>query len=105
MVDKGEPVELQNVLDMGGKVMDKVEDAETDHKLDLLTQVLMDQEEHLELVRFAIVRDDQMHLVTSIVPVVQIHKRRRKLDRLDQVMNDNLDHYLNMHPCRMMEVN
>jgi len=104
MVDRVEPVELRNVLDMVGKVMDTVEDVENDYKVDLLLLVSMDQVKHLELVLSAIVRDDQMHLVMSIVLVVQIHKYRRKWDRLDQVMNDNLDHYLNMHPFRKEQV-
>jgi hypothetical protein len=48
-------------------------------------------------VLFAIVQDDQMHWVENIVLVVPIHKYPKKVDRLDQVMNDKLDHYLNMH--------
>jgi diaminopimelate decarboxylase len=62
--------------------------------------VLMDQVEQLKLVLFAIVQDDQMHLVTNIVLVVQIHKYPKKVDILDQVMNDMLDHCLNMHQYR-----
>ena len=104
MVDRVEPAELRNVFDMVGKVMDTVEDVENDYKLDLLLLVSMDQVKHLEIVLSAIARDDQMHLVMNIVLVVQIHKCRRKWDRLDQVMNGNLDHYLNMHPFRKDQV-
>jgi hypothetical protein len=62
--------------------------------------VLMDQVEQLKLVLFAIVQDDQMHLVENIVLVVPIHKYPKKVDRLDQVMNDMLDHCLNMDQFR-----
>jgi hypothetical protein len=101
MVDKEEQVELHNVLDMVEKVKDKVKDVKNGYTLDLLMMVLMDQVKKLKFALFAIVQDDQMHLVENIVLVVPIHKYPKKVDRLDQVMNDKLDHYHN-HPVIMI---
>jgi len=95
---------LHIVLDMVEKVMDKVKDVKNEYKLDLLMLVLMDQVQQLKLVLFAIVRDDQMNLVKNIELVVQHHKYPKKVDIVDQVMNNKLDHYLNMHHYRKQQV-
>lgn len=104
MVDKEELMVLHIVLDMVEKVMDKVKDVKNEYKLDLLMLVLMDQVQQLKLVLFAIVRDDQMNLVKNIELVVQHHKYPKKVDIVDQVMNNKLDHYLNMHHYRKQQV-
>jgi hypothetical protein len=55
-------------------------------------------------VLFAIVQDDQMNSVKNIGLVVQHHKYPKKADIVDQVMNNNLGHYLNMHHHRKQPV-
>jgi hypothetical protein len=55
-------------------------------------------------VLFAIVQYDQMNSVKNIELVVQHHKYPKKVDIVDQVMNNNLDHYLNMHHHRKQQV-
>jgi hypothetical protein len=55
-------------------------------------------------VLFAIVQDDQMNLVKNIELVVQHHKYPKKVDIVNPVMNNNLDHCLNMHQSRKQQV-
>lgn len=93
MVDKEEVVVLHIVLDMVEKVMDKVKDVMNEYKLDLLMLVLLDQVQQLKLVLFANVPYDQMNLVKHNELVVQHHKYPKKVDIVDQLMANNLDHY------------
>jgi hypothetical protein len=44
-------------------------------------------------VLFAIVQYDQMHLVKNIELVVQHHKYPKKVDIVNLIMDNNLDHY------------
>jgi len=92
MIDKEEQVELHIVLDMVEKVMDKVKAVKNEYKQDLLMLVLLDQVQPLKLVLFANVQYDQMHLVKNIELVVQPRKYPKKVDIVDQVMNNNMDH-------------
>jgi hypothetical protein len=102
MVDKEEPVELHIVLDMVEKVMDRVKDVKNEHKLDSLMLVLLDQVYQLKFVLFAIVQNDQMHLVMNI-ELVQHHKYPRKVDIVDQIMDSSLDHCSNIDHSRKQE--
>jgi len=69
MIDKEEQVEVDAVLDMVEKVLDRVKDVMNEYKLDLSMKPL----KYLKPVILAIVHDDQMHLVMNIVLVVQHH--------------------------------
>jgi hypothetical protein len=104
MIDKEELVELHIVLDMVEKVLDKVKDVKNEYKLVLLMLLLLDQVDCLKLVLFAIVQYDQMHLVKNIELVVQHHRYPKKVDIADLIMDNNLDHYLNMDHFRKQQV-
>jgi hypothetical protein len=104
MVDMEELVDLHVVMNMVEKVMDKVKDVMNEYKLDLLMMVLLNQVYYLKFVLFAIVRHDQIDLVKNIELVEQHHIYPKKVDIVDQVMNNNLDHYLNMDHYRKKQL-
>ena len=84
MIDKEEPLEVHVGLDMVGKALDTLKDVRNERKLDLLMNSL----KMLKSVRFANVHDDQMHLVKHIELAVQHHMYPKKLDIVNQLMNN-----------------
>jgi hypothetical protein len=97
MIDMEEQAEVHVVFDMVEKALDIIKDVMNEYKLDLL----MSQLKHLKLVLLAIVHDDQMDSVKNNELVVQHHMYPKKLDIVDQLMNNMMDHCLTLDHYRM----
>jgi hypothetical protein len=97
MIDMEEQVEVHFLFDMVEKELDIIKDVMNEYKLDLL----MSQLKHLKLVLLASVHDDQMNSVKNNEPVVRHHMHPKKLDIVDQLMNNMMDHCLTLDHYRM----